>query len=174
MSLDKPRSVKDIHAEITKREGDMNKRLGRAETIVKDKKAEVKLAKSLKLRGTSEGADAVKKALQAAAQETDKAHKQQDAQLKQEVFDKASKTVQELKERAGAAKTDAAEARKVSSQIDTQAAKGQVQAAERAATQDQQSLEREQKAQETSRKKGEATIGKQREELRAAKPAFRV
>jgi hypothetical protein len=173
MSLDKPRSAKDIRTEIATRETNMTKRLGLAELSVKDKKTEAKLARSLKLRGTSEGTDAVKKAVHAAAQETDKEHKQKDAQLKQEVFDKAAKTEQELKERAGTAKADAAEARKASSQMDTKSAKGQVEAAERAASQDQQLLEKEQKAQEKSRKKGEAAMGKQRDELKAAKPTFR-
>jgi len=55
MSMDKPRSRKDIKSEISKRETDKKKRLKDAAKVVKDKKVEADTARNLRLGGTKEG-----------------------------------------------------------------------------------------------------------------------
>ena len=97
MSIDKPRSRKDIRSEISKREKDMQKQLRDGQTDVKDKKVEADTANRMKLRGTSEGISAIKKAIQAAARETEKEHKRHMELLKKQIFERAKKTEQELK-----------------------------------------------------------------------------
>lgn len=172
MSLDNPKSRKDIKNEIANREKDMQKRLERAERVLKDKKTESELARALKLQGTSEGIDAIKKAVHDAANATDQEHHKQQAEMNMEVFEKSKEAEQVLKERAGAARQDAADFRKTSSKIETAAAKSQFEAAEQAAEQDRQHLEEAKETQESQRKKGEADVRKQTEELKATKVSF--
>ena len=173
MAADKPRDRKGIKREIGDRGKDMNKRLKDAQKVVKDKKIEAQTAKELRLSGTSEGSTEVKKAIQQAAEVTDKEHKKQERELQQEGIDKAKKTEQELKQRSDAVKQDWDRLKQAASKIDTKSAQSGVRAAEKGAQKDNKFLTDAEKEQQTDRVKTEKERDKQRQEVKGAKISFR-
>ena len=172
MSLDKIRSRKDYDTEISKREKDQAKRLKDSMKVVKDKKTEADTSKSLRQRGTAEGINAVKKAVKAAAAETEEEFKTQETDLKKKILDKAKKTEKELLQRSGETKKDLTKIRKAISQIDTKKAAAQMKDAGKQAEDDRGFLDKSKQKQETDRKKGEAKIKDQGQQLRRAKIRF--
>ncbi len=173
MSMDKPRSRSDIKSEISKREKDKRKRLKDAAKVEKDKKTEVDTARNLKLGGTKEGADAVKKAVKDAASETDEEHKKQSDELEKKVFQKAMTTEKEMQHRSGQTKADIKNISKAISKIDTKKARRMMDDAKKGGEADHKFLDDSKKAQEKDRKGGEKEIEKQKKTVHGAKVAFK-
>ena len=173
MSMDKPRSKKDIKGELSKRETDKKKRLKDAGKVAKDKKTEADTARNLRLGGTKEGADAVKKAVKAAANETDNEHKKQSDDLDKQVFQKAQATEKEMQHRGEQTKTDIQNISKAIAKIDTKAAKQRVNEAKKDAGVDRKFLDDSKKTQEKDRKQGQKEIANQKKDVQGAKIGFK-
>jgi hypothetical protein len=173
MAMDKARDRKGISREISDRRQDMTKRLKDAQKVVNDKKIEAETAKMLHLSGTSEGASEVKKAVQQAAEATDREHQKQERDLQKEGIDKAQKAEAELKQRSDAVKQDLGQLQQAISKIDTKSAQSSMRTAEKGAEKDQSFLTDAEKEQRTDRVKTEGERDKQTQEIKAARISFR-
>lgn len=173
MALDKPRSRTELKGEVRNRRTDMEKKIKNAERVVKDKKIESRTAQSLRLEGTSDGANEVKKAVQHAGEVTDKEHQRQEKDLKAKVLDKARKLETDLGKRAQGVKQDIGKLKDAIGGIDTATAKQSVNRAEQGAQKDDRFLNETKREQEQDRKRGEKNIGQQAEVIKNTKVAFR-
>jgi hypothetical protein len=173
MAIDKPRSRTELKHEVRNRRTDMEKKINNAERVVKDKKIESRTAQSLRLEGTSDGANEVKKAVQHAGEVTDKEHQRQEKDLKAKVLDKARKLETDLGKRAQGVKQDIGKLKEAIGGIDTAAAKQGVKVAELGAQKDDRFLNETKREQEQDRTRGEAKIGKQAAEMKSTKVSFR-
>ena len=173
MSVDKPRARNDIQSEISKREQDKSKRLKDTMKVVSDKKTQASTAKALKLSGTREGMEKVKRSFKKAEEQTDKTFNKQESDLQKRNFDPAKKLEHELRKRSDATQSDIRQMHRASGQIDTKAAKSEVRDAEKGAHKDKDFLDTSKKKQETDRTKGERERDKQKREIKGTRVTFR-
>jgi len=173
MALDRPRSRKELTKEVHDRRTDMGKRIKDAERVLTDKKIEAHTAQSLRLEGTSDGANEVKKAVQHAGEVTDNEHHRQEKDLKAKVLDKAKKLETDLGKRAQGVKQDIGKLKDAIGKIDTAAARQSVKGAEQGAQKDDRFLNETKREQEQDRTRGEKNIGQQAAEMKNAKVSVR-
>ncbi len=173
MSIDKPRSRKDIDDEMHEREYDQKERLEDSEKVVEDKKIEAETARKLNLTGTSEGTEEVKEEITEAADETDQEFHEQKEELEKEVFEKAREFEDEMQERMKSSEQDYSEIDQIISQIDTKKAADKLDDAASAVNNDRAYLEKTHDEQELNRIEGEEEISEQEEEIKETEVTFK-
>lgn len=173
MTIDKPRHKSEITQDILKREKDKKKRLKDTEKVVKDKKIEADTARALRLSGTQEGSEAIKKAMEAAEKITNQEFEKQEREIKKEVFKPAEELEKDLGKRSDATKNDMKKLSQASVQIDTKSSIGLIKEAENGAKKDAQFLDKSLDKQKKDRTEGEKTIEEQKKKLKGARVTFK-
>ena len=170
----KKKSRADIKSDLQNNEAKAQQGLEATGEAVKDKETVQKTAKELKLRGTSDGAEAVKDAVKNAGKEVDKEFSDRKNKLEKDVFEgDMQKTIDEMKERSDQV---AADLRDISKRIDevtaAQEAKVKLREAGKKGEEDKGFLERQEGEQEKERKKGEDKASIQHDTLTKTKIEF--
>jgi hypothetical protein len=168
----KPESRRKIEGDGDQRKRGIAERAKHMGLVVEEKKRIAKASKELRLSTTSEGAQAVKKAMKDAAKATDTEFKGQDRDITTK-FEVCKKAEDDLRARTQAAKEDASKARAVAGQVkETNEAKTRMAAAEKAATDDAKYTESQKRKQEKNRSESTKRRDQQRSQLNSTKLAW--
>jgi hypothetical protein len=174
MSLDKPRSRSDISTEIKSRESDKQKRLRETRKTLIEKQTEAKVARKLRLAGTTEGVHAIKTSFGRIVEATDHHFDGQKSDLEKKVFAPAKGLEKNLHQRSGETARDKTELTTAGRVIETKAARQELVETEKKVKEDQGFLDNAQKTQESDRRKGETEAEKQKAEIKGTRVSFRV
>ena len=168
----KPESRRKIEGDGDQRKRGIAERAKHMGLVVEEKKRIAKASEELCLSTTSEGAQAVKKAMKEAARATDTEFKGQDRDINKK-FGECQTAEDGLRDRTRSAKEDASKARAVAGQVkETKEARTRMAAAEKAATDDAKYTEGQKRKQEKDRSESTKKRDRQKSQLNSTRLAW--
>jgi len=155
----------EIRKDIEKRKSTIDDRAKHMGLVVKDKQRVVDASRNLRLSTTSEGAEAVKKAIGKAAQAADAEFARQNTVIENK-FTECKQSESDLRNRTKLARDDASKVRSVAGQVkETKEAQNLMGTAEKAATDDAAFTAERKKHQERIRAKSQGRRDRQKKQL---------
>ena len=161
-----------IEGGVKERKRGIGDRAKHMSLVVAEKKRVADASRQLRLSTTSEGAQAVKKAIKEAAQATDKEFDGQNRDIEKK-FGECEKAEQDLRDRTQSAKHDASKAKGAAGHVkEAKETRKLMHMAEKAATDDAAYTDRQKKRQEKDRTDGTRLRDTQKRQLASARLAW--